>query len=156
MVVPIRIRISKGCRIVKLSAAWIVVGHAVDVRRVAIAGLRPSSTAHIGIRKRPFGLVDLSVVIDHIRAGGESRAANPSTEHGSRIISDPAINDPEPPVALVEIVFDFEFMLGTAVYAEGKSSAGEDLGVDLHPPPTSWFQLRSCFLPMCNRLSCSR
>lgn len=80
-------------------------------------------------------VVDLPIVIDRIRAlleglGGVGVGA----EEARGVVSDPAVEDEEPPVALVEEPLDLDVVLGAADGGEGREGyAGVDGGVDLDP-----------------------
>ena len=82
-----------------------------------------------------MGVVNLPIVVDRIRAlleglGGVGVGA----EEASGVVSDPAVEDEEPPVALVEEPLDLDVVLGAADGGEGREGyAGVDGGVDLDP-----------------------
>jgi hypothetical protein len=57
-------------------------------------------------------------------------------EQGSRVVSDPAIANPEPPIAFVEKALDLDFVLVGGVSIDvigGKDGAWKDQGIILDP-----------------------
>lgn len=109
--------------------------HIPNIRTLPIALIGKMPTPHIRRRKRLMRVVDLPIVIDGIRAlleglGGVGVGA----EEARGVVSDPAVEDEEPPVALVEEPLDLDVVLGAADGGEGREGyAGVDGGVDLDP-----------------------
>lgn len=82
-----------------------------------------------------MGVVDLAVVVDGVGALLEALACvGVCAEEGGRVVADPAVEDEEPPVALVEEPLNFDVVLGAAAGGEGREGdARVDGGVDLDP-----------------------
>lgn len=108
MIIPRGIRVPKRRRIILRRTRRIIVHHVMDIRRLAITLGSKLSATHVRRGQCALALVDLAVVENRIRAGGKRRRAGGSAgvEERGWVVADPAIGDPEPPVALVEEIFD--------------------------------------------------
>lgn len=118
-----------------IRAAGIRVHHVPDVRALAIALVWEAAAAHIRRGGVLVRVVDLAVIVDRVGALLQGvRGVGVGAEERGGVVSDPTVEDKEPPVALVEEPLDLEVVLCASDGGErGEGHAGVDLRIHLYP-----------------------
>jgi len=115
---------------------WLI-SDAGNPRRVRPPCFREPSTAHVscGDAEHIVRVEDLPVEVDLIRMVTESVSGDVTcTEHRCRVIADPSVLDPEPPVALEELICYPELVLRAVFDVDGRECAPRvDGAINLDP-----------------------
>ena len=112
--------------------AGVVVDNVVEVSRLSVAGVGEFTAAHVRGGQVRAAVVDLAVPVD--LSGTAAERAASITEERSRVVADVAVDAPQPPVTVLELVTDLHFVLVTTISGQGREGdTGVDVGISLDP-----------------------
>lgn len=107
-------------RVIMHTTAEILIHHIMNIRRLPHPRIRKLATPHIRRRQRARTISNLAVILNDICASSERGVCMCVGEEGARVVPDPSVVYPEPPVSFVHVVLDMDLLLGSTFDAEGR------------------------------------